>query len=127
MEKLIKKLRNIWLRSDSQPTEITLALANLTMTHICVGFELGGLYIFRIIIFVAGLYQLFCVSREDIDCRVKASVVTFSVFAIITIMYMVQIGFPTPTHYGWFVLTFASFGSMRRLITEKIYRLKKNG
>jgi len=127
MENLFKKLKNIWLRSDSQPTEITLALANLTMTHVCVGLELGGLHIFRIVIFVAGLYQLYCVSKEDLNCRVKSSVITFSVFAIITIMYMIHIGFPTPTHYGWFVLTFASFGSMRRLITEKIHRLNKNG
>jgi len=47
---MLKRLKDIWLVSDSQPTEITLALANLTMTHLCVGAELGGLYIFRIII-----------------------------------------------------------------------------
>jgi len=33
MENIFKKLKNIWLRSDSQPTEITLALANLTMIN----------------------------------------------------------------------------------------------
>lgn len=125
--KKIKELKNIWLRSDSQPTEITLAFANLTMTHTCIGFELGELYVFRIFIFLAGLYQLNCVAKENIDCRVRASVISFSIFVITTILYMVQIGFPTPTHYGWFVLTLASFGSMKRLITEKIYKLKKNG
>ena len=119
---MLKRLKDIWLVSDSQPTEITLALANLTMTHLCVGAELGGLHIFRLIIIFSGLYQLYCVSKEDINCRVKASVITFSIYFIIPIMYWYQIGFPTPTHYGWFVLTFAAFGSMKRLITEKIHR-----
>lgn len=119
---MFKRIKYIWLVSDSQPTEITLALANLTMTHLCVGTELGGLYIFRLIIIFSALFQLYCVSKEDINCRVKASVFTFSIYFIIPIMYWYQIGFPTPTHYGWFVLTFAAFGSMKRLITEKIHR-----
>lgn len=121
---MLSKLKNIWSYSDSQPTEITLALANIFLTHITIAAELGGLYVFRIIIFFSGLYHLYCVANEDLSCRVKASVITFAVYLTSTIAYLFTIGFPTPTHYGWLVLCFASFGSMRRLILEKIHTQK---
>jgi hypothetical protein len=121
---MLNKLKNIWSYSDSQPTEITLALANIALTHIAIGIELGGLYIFRIIIFFSGLYHLYCVANGDLNCRVKASVITFAVYSTSTIAYLSTIGFPCATHYGWLVLCFASFGSMRRLILEKIHKEK---
>lgn len=122
---MIKKLKNIWSYSDSQPTEITLAMASIFLTHIAIGVELGGLYIFRLVIFFSGLYQLLCVTKEDLNCRLKASMITFAVYLISTFIYIKSIGLPTPTHYGWLVLSFAAFGSMRRLILEKIHRQNK--
>lgn len=119
---MLRRLLNIWSRSDSQPTEITLALANVLVTHVAIGAELGGLYIERLIIFASGIYQLYCVSKDDINCRLKASVITFAVYVLCAVMYLTHIGMPTPTHYGWFVLVFAAFGCMRRLIHEKVHR-----
>lgn len=124
---MLRKLRDIWSHSDSQPTEITLALINLTLTQAAVGIEIGGLYIFRIVIFVSAIYQLFCVGRDKLNCRVRASVLTFSVFLITLVMYFIYGAITTPSHYGWFVLVFASFGSMRRLILEKVHILKRDG
>jgi hypothetical protein len=120
--KSIKKLSLIWSHSDSQPTEITLALINVLLTHLAIGSELGGLYFERIIIISSGIFQLYCVSQEDIKCRVRASMITFGVYTSTFIVYLLQIGMPTATHYGWLVLSIASFGSMRRLILEKLYR-----
>jgi hypothetical protein len=125
---MIKKLKNIWSYSDSQPTEITLALANIFLTHVAIGVEIGEHYVFRFVILLSGLYQLSCVSKNDVLCRLKASVITFSVYLISTFIYLKSIGLPTPTHYGWIVLSFASFGSVRRLILEKIHKqIRKNG
>ena len=118
---MLSKLKDIWSHSDSQPTEITLALANVLAVHIAIGVELGGFYVFRVIIFLSGLYQLYCVASEKICNRIRASVVTFSVYVTSTIAYLFTIGFPCATHYGWLILCFASFGSMRRLILEKLY------
>ena len=39
LEKMFKRLKNIWSRSDSQPTEITLSLANIFLTHVAIGIE----------------------------------------------------------------------------------------
>jgi len=122
---MVKRILKIWGYSDSQPTEITLALANIFLTHVAIGIEIGDNYIFRVVIFLSGLYQLYCVSKEDLSCRLKASVLSFAVYLISTIIYIKSIGLPTPTHYGWVVLCFASFGCMRRLIIEKIHRQKK--
>ena len=122
---MVKRILKIWGYSDSQPTEITLALANIFLTHVAIGIEIGDNYIFRVVIFLSGLYQLYCVSKEDLSCRLKASVLSFAVYLISTIIYIKSIGLPTPTHYGWAVLCFASFGCMRRLIIEKIHRQKK--
>lgn len=119
---MLSKLKNIWSYSDSQPTEITLAITNILATHIAIGVELGGFYVFRVIIFLSGLYQLYCVASEKICNRVRASVVTFSVYSTTTIAYLFTIGFPCATHYGWLILSFAAFGSMRRLILEKIHK-----
>lgn len=123
---MLSKLRNIWAYSDSQPTEITLAITNILATHVAIGLELGGFYVFRIIVFISGLYQLYCVASEKVDNRVIASVITFAVYSTLTIAYLSTIGFPCATHYGWLILCFASFGSMRRLILEKIHRQKVN-
>jgi hypothetical protein len=121
---MLRKLKNIWSYSDSQPTEITLAITNILATHVAIGVELGGFYIFRTIIFLSGFYQLYCVASEKICNRVKASVVTFSVYLTSTIAYLFTIGFPCATHYGWLILCFAAFGSMRRLIIEKMHTHK---
>ena len=118
----LKNLSKIWAHSDSQPTEITLAVVNVFLTHIAIGNELGGLYFERVFIILSGLYQLYCVSREDINCRVKASMVTFGVYLSTLITYLICLGLPTPSHYGWLILVVASFGSMRRLILEKLHR-----
>ena len=122
VKKSLKKLKEIWLHSDSQPTEITLAVINVFLTHIAIGAELGGLYFERVFIFSSGLYQLYCVSQENIKCRVKASMITFGVYTTTFIVYLICTGIPTATHYGWLVLMIASFGSMRRLILEKLHR-----
>jgi len=124
---MLKRLKRIWTYSDSQPTEITLALCNLLLVHFAIGIELGELYIFRAIIIFSGFFQLYCVSRLNIKCRVVASMFTFAVYTITTITYITHIGLPTPTHWGWFILMFASFGSMRRLILEKLHNDIKNG
>jgi len=71
---MFKKLKSIWSHSDSQPTEITLSLANIFLTHVAIGLELGGNYVFRLVILLSGIYQLYCVSKEEINCRLKASV-----------------------------------------------------
>jgi len=119
---MLKRLKTIWSYSDSQPTEITLALANIFLTHVAIGVEIGEHYVFRLVILLSGIYQLYCVSKEDINCRLRASVLSFSVYLISTTIYIKSIGLPTPTHYGWLVLSFAALGSMRRLILEKIHR-----
>ena len=121
---MLRRLINIWSHSDSQPTEITLAVVNIVATHVAIGVELGGFHVFRFIIFFSGIYQLYCVASERICKRVRASVVTFSVYMTSTIAYLFTIGFPDVTHYGWLVLCFAAFGSMRRLIIEKSYTHK---
>ena len=121
---MLRKLRDIWSHSDSQPTEITLAIANILATHVAIGVELGDFHIFRTIIFLSGIYQLYCVASERICYRVRASVITFAVYSTSTIAYLSTIGFPCATHYGWLILCFAAFGSMRRLIIEKMHTHK---
>lgn len=118
---MLRKLLDIWSHSDSQPTEITLAVVNIVATHIAIGVELGGFHIFRFVIILSGIYQLYCVASERICRRVQASVITFSVFVTSTVAYLFTIGFPDVTHYGWLILCFAAFGSMRRLIIEKLH------
>lgn len=127
--KFIKGLNNLlvtWRYSDSQPTEIVLAICLMILAPIALGVELGGLYVFRIILIPASIYQLVCVATGEIKCRVRASVITFSLYTSSCIIVYNHIGFPTPTHYGWLVFVVASFGSMSRLIREKIHR-KNNG
>lgn len=124
--KILKDLRQTWRYSDSQPTEIVLALSSIILAPIALGLEIGGLYIFRAIIVISGVYQLFCVSQHNLKCRVKAAMLTFGMYLASSIMFLFTIGFPTPTHYGWIIFVVASFGSMQRLILEKIHK-EKNG
>ena len=115
-------LLNVWKYSDSQPTEITLALVNLLLAPIATRIELGPLVFYQITLVVSGVYQLMCVAKGDLKCRVRASIVTFGLFSTTLMMYVVTIGLPTPSHWGWCVLVFSAFGSLKRLKTEQLHR-----
>ena len=120
--KRVKHLVDVWRHSDSQPTEITLALVNLLLAPAATLIELGPLPFYQIILVGAGLYQLMCVAKGELKCRVRASMFTFGTFAATLMMFIVTIGLPTPSHWGWLVLVFSSFGSLKRLKTEQLHR-----
>lgn len=117
-----KHLADVWRHSDSQPTEITLALVNLLLAPIATRIELGPLWFYQIMLVGSGVYQLMCVAKGELKCRVRASIVTFGLFSTTLMMYIVTIGLPTPSHWGWFVLVFSAFGSLKRLKTEELHR-----
>jgi len=37
-------------------------------------------------------------------------------------MFLMSIGLPSPSHYGWVVLVISSFGNLKRLKTEQLHR-----
>lgn len=115
-------LWDVWNHSDSQPTEITLALVNLLLAPAATLMELGPLWFYQITLVCAGVFQLMCVANGDLKCRVRASIVTFGLFSTTLMMYAVTIGLSTPSHWGWLVLTISAFGSLRRLKTEQLHR-----
>jgi len=115
-------LLDVWRHSDSQPTEITLALVNLLLAPLATRIELGPLWFYQIMLVASGVYQLMCVAKGELKCRVRASIVTFGLFSTTLMMYVVTIGLPTPSHWGWCVLVFSSFGSLKRLKTEELHR-----
>ena len=121
-KKRFKHLADVWRHSDSQPTEITLALVNLLLAPAATLIELGPLLFYQIILVGAGVYQLMCVAKGDLKCRVRASMFTFGTFTATLMMYIITIGLPTPSHWGWLVLVFSSFGSLKRLKTEQLHR-----
>lgn len=115
-------LKQIWMYSDSQNTEITLALVNLILAPLATYIELGTLWFYQTCLIVSAFYQLLCIANGDLHCRVRAALFTFSLFVCTTMMYLDTIGLPTPSHWGWVVLTFSAFGSLRRLKREQIQR-----
>ena len=121
-KKRFKHLADVWHHSDSQPTEITLALVNLLLAPAATLIELGPLLFYQIILVGAGVYQLMCVAKGELKCRVRASMFTFGTFATTLMMYIIMVGLPTPSHWGWLVLVFSSFGSLKRLKTEQLHR-----
>ena len=122
VKKRATHLLDMWNRSDSQPTEITLALVNILLAPIATLIELGPLPFYQIVLVGSGMYQLMCVAKGDLKCRVRASIVTFGTFTTTLMMYAIHLGLPTPSHWGWLVLVFSSFGSLRRLKTEQLHR-----
>lgn len=118
----VTHLLDVWKHSDSQPTEITLALVNLLLAPAATLIELGPLPFYQIMLVGSGIYQLLCVAKGDLKCRVRASIVTFGLFSTTLMMYIITIGLPTPSHWGWFVLVFSAFGSLKRLKTEQLHR-----
>ena len=118
----LSNLRRVWSYSDSQPTEILLASVNIFLTPIASYLELGSLYVFQILLILTGIYQLWCVSNYDLDCRIRAAFVTFVMYFTTLLTYISCIGLPTPSHWGWLVLVFASFSSLRRIKREQLMR-----
>jgi len=122
IKKSVLNLKNIWKYGDSQPTEITLAAALMFLVPIVTYIEICFMPLFDIFLFFGGLYQIICVSRGILNCRVIASFITFSLYLTTLVMYIVNIGLPTPSHYGWVLLVISSFGSLKRLKTEQLHR-----
>jgi len=126
IKKAIKQLRVIWQYSDSQPTEITLAAALILRYPNATFLELGYSPIMQITAPLAGLYQLYCVSGNCIKCRVRASFITFTFYAIAAVMYLhYGLLFKGPSYWGWVLLTVSSFGSLKRIKKEELH--KNNG
>ena len=53
---LLTRLKQIWKYSDSQPTEITLALAIATLAPIAVSIEIHTMWWLNVMLVGAGLY-----------------------------------------------------------------------
>ena len=127
MIKLIKSrfkhLKEVWLFSDGQPTEMTLAIANIFLTPLAVCIELGECGLFTLFLIISGLHQLWCIAKDDLNCRLRGAFFTFSMYFATLLMYLGMIGLPTPSHYGWILLVVASFSSLLRIKKEQLYRL----
>ena len=115
-------LREVWLFSDSQPTEILMALINIFLTPIATYIELGPLLFYQSLLIFTGIYQLLCIANFDLSCRIRGAFLTFGMYVSTLLMYIDCIGLPTPSHWGWFVLVFASFSSLRRIKKEQLTR-----
>lgn len=119
---MLKKLQQLWKYSDSQPTEITLGAALMILAPVATLMELGFMPVYQLMLIGAGAYQLFCISTGKLECRVRAAMLTFGLYATSLAMYLITIGLPTPSHYGWLILVISSFGNLKRLKTEQLYR-----
>jgi hypothetical protein len=119
---MLKKLSHIFKYSDSQPTEITLGAALMILAPIATATEIGWMPFYQLALVAAGFYQLYCVSTGNLDCRIKAAVVTFGLYFTSLIMYLLSVGLPTATHYGWLIFVISSFSNLRRLKTEQLHR-----
>ena len=123
IKKVLSSLKTIWLYSDAQPTELTLALCLSVLVFPVTYLELGFMPIIQGYAFAAGAFQLYCVSREDLKCRLRAAFFTFSALGTIFILYALK-GYlnSSPTHYGWAVLLLSAWGSLKRLNREYLHR-----
>lgn len=126
IKQLGNKLRSIYLYSDSQPTEITLAVCLVILSPIVTIMEIGLMPIYNLVCISFGLFQLYCVANEDLKCRMRASLLTMSAYFATFLMYTIQgTIFASPTHWGWFVLAFSAWGVVRRLNAEQLHRNKR--
>jgi len=119
---MLKKLGHIFKYSDSQPTEITLGAALMILAPIATATEIGWMPFYQLALLIAGFYQLYCVSKGDLDCRIRAAIITFGLFSTSLMMYLLTIGLPSASHYGWVILVISSFSNLRRLKTEQLHR-----
>ena len=121
--RLATKLRHIYLYSDSQPTEITLAVCLVVLSPIVTILEIGWMPIYNLVCIGFGLFQLYCIANEDIKCRMRAALLSMSAYVSTFLMYTIKgTIFVSPTHWGWFVLAFSAWGVVRRLNTEYLHR-----
>ena len=115
---ILKKLVNKWMYTDSHATEITLGamtgILGLPATWLEIGFTP-----FILPIMAAGLYQIYCVTREDLKCRVHAAAFNTSAYLAIVLLYGVH-GFITtsPSHSGWIIMALVQFLTAARLNKE---------
>jgi len=124
---LLKKIKEIYLYSDSQPTEITLGVCLSVLAPVVTTIEIGFMPIFLLFIMFTGVFQLYCVGNEDLKCRMKAATLSMSAYLAVFLMYVIKgTIFVSPTHWGWFVLAFSSWGVFKRLNTEFLHRQKRS-
>jgi len=117
---LFRNLKRIWKVSDSQPTEITLAVAVMILAPIAVSMEIHFNWFLNLLLVTAGLYQLRCIAKEQIGCRIRAAYFTTMMYMSCLVSYLMTIGLPTPSHWGWILLTYSSFSTLNRLKTEQM-------
>ena len=119
---MFKKLGHIFKYSDSQPTEITLGTSLMILAPIATATEIGFMPVYQLALVAAGFYQLYCISKGKLECRIKAAIITFGLYSTSLMMYLLTIGLPSATHYGWLIFVISSFSNLRRLKTEQLHR-----
>ena len=77
---------------------------------------------FEVFLVISGFHQLWCVSKGELSCRLRGAFFTFSMYLATLVMYLGTIGLPTPSHYGWIVLLYASLSSLLRIKKEQLHR-----
>jgi hypothetical protein len=118
MREFLNRLVNKWMYTDSHATEITLGgmtgILALPATLLEIGFS-----IYILPIMAAGLYQIYCVTKEDLACRVKAAAFNTSAYICIVLLYGTH-GYITtsPSHSGWIIMALFSFMTAARLNRE---------
>ena len=118
MKNFLTNLKNKWWYTDSHATEITLGgmtgVLALPATLLEIGFNPWIL-----VIAAAGLYQIYCVVTGDLKCRHMASVLNFTAYIAIILLYGSH-GYITssPSHSGWILMGLCSFMTTARLQKE---------
>lgn len=115
---MLKKLVSKWMYTDSHATEITLGAMTGLLAFPATLLEIG--FNFWILpIMAAGLYQIYCVTKEDLKCRTKAAAFNTSAYIAIVLLYGTH-GYITtsPSHSGWIIMALVSFMTAARLNKE---------
>lgn len=114
----LKNLGNKWWYTDSHATEITLGVMTGVLALPATCLEIGFNFWILPVMF-AGLYQIYCVTGDDLKCRAGAAGLNTSAYIAVVLLYGSN-GFITtsPSHSGWILMALCSFMTAARLQKE---------
>lgn len=119
----LKRAKNIFLYSDSEPNEILIALCHMIALPASIMYEFqSDMKILCLGAISAGLYQLWAVVfKGQLKHRLIATQIA-TVVAIMTIENLSMEGLLNGSRVGWLIIAFFAAWNTIRVFMEKIQR-----
>jgi hypothetical protein len=120
MKKGLKKFKEIFLYSDSEPNEVLIGMLHAVILPFAM-IEIGNpLLLFQIMVSLVGFFQLYAVLYNGTLQMRKWAVQAACLVSIATVINYIMAGMMQGSHFGWLLILIFAIWNLIRVTREEL-------